>query len=141
VFYLAPTKKILTMNSINELSEITIGLCIKIHKKLGVGLFESVYETVLCHELSKNAIPFACQQPIPVYYDDIKMDVGFRADIIIDNKLLIEIKSIEGIAPVHKKQVLTYLTLTNLEVGLLINFNVEILKNGITRLYNKNYNK
>lgn len=129
------------MLEINELSEIIIGLCIKIHRTLGVGLFESVYETVLCYELAKNEIPFVCQHPIPVYYDDIKMDVGFRADFIIDNKLLIEIKSIETIAPVHKKQVLTYLTLTNIEIGLLINFNTEILKNGITRLYNKNYIK
>ena len=129
------------MNTINQLSEIVIGLCIKIHKTLGAGLFESVYETVLCYELSRNAIPFVCQHPVPVYYDNVKMDVGFRADIIVDNKLLLEIKSIEAIAPVHKKQVLTYLTLTNVEVGLLINFNVEILKDGITRLYNKNYKK
>jgi len=129
------------MNTINQLSEIVIGLCIKIHKTLGAGLFESVYETVLCYELSRNAIPFVCQHPVPVYYDDVKMDVSFRADIIVDNKLLLEIKSIEAIAPVHKKQVLTYLTLTNVEVGLLINFNVEILKDGITRLYNKNYKK
>jgi GxxExxY protein len=76
---------------------------------------------------------------LPVYYDDIKMDVGFRADIIVENKLLVEIKSIETIAPVHKKQVLTYLTLSNLEIGLLINFNNDLLKDGITRLYNKNY--
>jgi GxxExxY protein len=127
------------MKSINELSEMVIGLCIKIHKTLGVGLFESVYETVLCHELSKNKIPFLCQHPVPVYYDGIKMDVGFRADLIIEEKLLVEIKSIEAIAPVHKKQVLTYLTLTNLEIGLLINFNNDLLKDGITRLYNKNY--
>lgn len=129
------------MYTINQLSETLIGLSIKIHKTLGAGLFESVYETVLCYELSKNEIPFVCQHPIPVYYDDVKMDIGFRADVIVDNKLLIEIKSIETIAPVHKKQVLTYLTLTNIEIGLLINFNVDILKDGITRLYNKNYNQ
>ena len=129
------------MDTINELTEIVIGLCIQIHRKLGVGLFESVYETVLCYELSKNEIPFLCQHPLPVYYEDIKMEVGFRADLIIDNKLLIEIKSVEIIAPVHKKQVLTYLSLANLEIGLLINFNNELLKNGITRLYNKNYIK
>lgn len=75
------------MDTINELSEIIIGLCIKIHKTLGVGLFESVYETVLCYELSKNEIPFVCQHPIPVYYENVKMDVGFRADLIIDNPL------------------------------------------------------
>ena len=129
------------MDTINDLSEIVIGLCIKIHKTLGVGLFESVYETVLCYELSKLEIPFVCQHPIPVYYEDVKMEVGFRADIIVDNKLLVEIKSIETLAPVHKKQVLTYLTLGNLEIGLLINFNNELLKDGITRLYNKNYIK
>ena len=127
------------MYTLNDLSEIFIGICIKVHKTLGVGLFESVYETVLCYELAKQEIPFVRQHPVTVYYDDVKMDVGFRADIIIDNKLLVEIKSIETIAPVHKKQVLTYLTLTNIEIGLLINFNVDMLKDGITRLYNKNY--
>lgn len=127
------------MNTLNELTEQIIGICIKIHRTLGPGLFESVYENVLCYELSKANIPYQCQESIPVYYDDIKMEVGFRADIIIDNKLLIEIKSIETIAPVHKKQVLTYLALANLEIGLLINFNAELLKEGITRLYNKTY--
>ena len=129
------------MNPLNELSETVIRLCIKIHKSLGVGLFESVYETVLCYELSQNEIPFLCQHPIPVYYENVKMDVGFRANIIVDHKLLIEIKSIEAISSVHKKQVLTYLTLANIEIGLLINFNNEMLKDGITRLYNKNYVK
>jgi GxxExxY protein len=129
------------MQSINELSEIVIGLCIKIHRSLGIGLFESAYETVLCYELTKNEIPFVCQPPIPVYYDKIKMDVGFRADVIIKNRLLVEIKSIESISAVHKKQVLTYLTLANLEIGLLINFNNEMLRQGITRLYNKNYSR
>jgi len=129
------------MQAINELSEIIIGLCIKIHKSVGIGLFESVYETILCHELTKNAIPFVCQHPIPVYYEDVKMDAGFRADMIVDNKLLVEIKSIEAVSSVHKKQVLTYLTLAKLEVGLLVNFNSELLKDGITRLYNKNYAK
>jgi len=93
----------------------------------------------LYYELSKNNIPFVCQHPIPVYYENIKMEVGFKADIIIENKLLIEIKSIDTIARLHKKQILTYLTLANLEIGLLINFNNEMLKDGITRLYNKNY--
>ena len=129
------------MNTINELTKAVISLFIKIHKPLGIGLFESVYETVLCYELSKNNIPFVCQRPIPVYYENIKMDVGFRADIILENKLLIEIKSIETIVPIHKKQALTYLSLANLEIGLLINFNDEMLKDGITRLYNKNYSR
>jgi GxxExxY protein len=102
-------------------------------------LFESVYEEAICYELLKQGISLTCQQAIPVHYEQIKMEVGFRADIIIDAQLLIEIKSIDIIAPVHKKQVLTYLTLTGLPLGLLVNFNSELLKDGITRLYNKNF--
>ena len=86
-------------------------------------------------------MPFVCQHPVPVYYESIKMEAGFKADVIIEDKLLIEIKSIETIVPIHKKQALTYLSLANLEIGLLINFNDEMLKDGITRLYNKNYSR
>ena len=92
------------MTTLNELTETAIALCIKIHKTLGSGLFESVYETVLCYELSKNNIPLVCQHLIPVYYENIKMEARFRADITIENKLLIEIKSIETIARIHKNK-------------------------------------
>lgn len=123
----------------DKLTEKVIGLCIQIHNQPGVGLFESVYETVLCFELGAAGIQYESQVPIPVFYKEVKMDVGFRADIIINRQLLLEIKSIEHVAPVHKKQVLTYLSLASIPIGLLINFNTGLLKDGITRLFNKNF--
>lgn len=113
-----------------------IDAAIKVHKTLGPGLFESVYEEVLAYELTKRGLVVERQVAIPVFYDALKMDIGFRADLLVDRTLIIEIKSVEEIKPVHKKQVLTYLRLTNNKIGLLINFNEELLKNGITRLYN-----
>lgn len=120
----------------NELSKIVVGLCLKIHKSLGPGLLESVYEEVLCYELTKLGLNFKRQQGIIVEYEGIKMDLGFRADIIIEDKIIVELKSIEAIAPVHHKVLLTYLRLTNLKLGLLINFNVELIKDGIKRVVN-----
>lgn len=120
----------------NEISSIVIGICIDIHKRLGPGLFEKVYEEVLTYELRKNNITFARQKPIPVIYDALKMDVGFIADVIVDNKVLLELKSVENIHNVHKKQLLTYLRLSDLKLGLLINFNESLLKDGITRIVN-----
>jgi len=120
----------------NELSKIIVDCCFKIHTKLGAGLLESVYEEVLFYELTKRNLGCARQVEIPVTYDDIKMNIGFRSDIIVDNKVIIEIKSVETILPVHQKQLLTYLKLTDLKLGLLINFNVDLIKNGITRIVN-----
>lgn len=120
----------------NELSKIVVGLCLKIHKTLGPGLLESVYEEVLCYELSTLGLRFNRQQGIVVVYEGMKMDLGFRADIIIEDKLIVELKSVEAIAPVHPKIVLTYLRLTNIKLGLLVNFNVELMKNGIKRIVN-----
>jgi len=120
----------------NELAKIVVGLCLKIHKVLGPGLLESVYEEVLCFELSKLGLKLNRQQGIVVMYEGIKMDLGFRADMIIEDKLIVELKSIETIAPVHSKIVLTYLRLTNKKLGLLINFNVELIKDGIKRIVN-----
>lgn len=100
-------------------------------------MFESVYEEIFCHEWSKKGIPFRRQQEIPLVHEEIRMEIGFRADVILDNKVIIEIKSIESLADVHFKQVLTYLKLTNLKLGLLINFNVVLLKDGIKRIANK----
>ena len=117
-----------------ELSSTIIGICIKVHEKLGPGLLESVYEEVICYELRKHGLEYKRQSPVPVYYDDIKMDVGFRADIIVENKIVLEIKSVEAITKVFLKTVLTYLRFTEVEVGLLVNFNVTLLKDGITRL-------
>lgn len=121
----------------NQISKIVIGSCIKIHQKLGPGLFESVYENILFYELSKiQKLKVIRQQGIPVIYDDINFEIGFRADLIIENKVLIELKSVESIHDVHKKQVLTYLRLSNLKLGLLINFNESLLSKGITRIVN-----
>ncbi|MGN6400552.1 MAG: GxxExxY protein [Flavisolibacter sp.] len=124
----------------NKITGEIIEAAIKIHNELGPGLFESVYEEVLAYESTKKGLLVERQKPIAVHYESVKMDVGFRADLIVEREIVVEIKSIEGIAPVHKKQVLTYLRLTNLKIGLLINFNEELLKNGITRLFN-NYAK
>lgn len=120
----------------NALSEIILGKCIKIHKALGPGLFESVYEEVLSYELKKEGIKIQSQVIIPIIYDKLKMKNGFIADLIVDNKVIIEIKSIEKVLPVHKKQILTYLKLTGIKLGLLINFNENLLKDGITRIVN-----
>ena len=116
------------------MSEIIIGKCIKIHSKLGPELFESVYKTILFYELSKDSIYCERQKPISVHYDNIKIDLGFIADRIVENKVLLELKSIENILNVHKKQLLTYLKLTGLKLGLLINFNSNLVKDGITEL-------
>jgi len=121
----------------NELSKIIVDRCLKIHKKLGPGLLESVYEEVLFYELTKSNIKCQRQVGIPVTYDDITMDLGFRADLVVERKVILELKSVENIMPVHKKQLLTYLKLTGMKLGLLINFNVELIKNGITRTVNK----
>jgi len=120
----------------NELSRIIVDKCIKIHRALGPGLLESVYEELLAYELFKENTKFARQIGIPVNYDEIKMDLGFRADLIVGDKVILELKSVENILPVHKKQLLTYLKLTNLKLGLLINFNVALIKDGITRIVN-----
>ena len=108
--------------------------CYKIHTKLGPGLLESVYEEVICYELKKMEISYKRQQGIPIVYDEVRLNLGFRADIIVENKVMLEVKSIEAVAPIHSKTVLTYMRFTGLEVGLLVNFNVALLKSGITRL-------
>jgi GxxExxY protein len=120
----------------NELSKIIVDAAFKIHTTLGPGLLESVYEAVLAYELERRGCNVIKQQPIPVVYEDVKLDVGFRADLIVNHKVIIEIKSIEAIAPVHSKQLRTYLRLTDLHLGLLINFNVDLIKDGIKRVVN-----
>ena len=120
----------------NELSKIIVNCCYRVHTTLGPGLLESVYEETLAYELIKNSLSIKRQQGIAVLYEQIKMDLGFRADLIVNDKVIIEIKSIECIAPVHQKQVLTYLKLTGIKLGLLINFNEALIKNGIQRIVN-----
>jgi GxxExxY protein len=120
----------------NQLSGIIVDTCYHIHVTLGPGLLESVYEEILYYELCQKGLKVTRQQAIPVVWDDIRLDQGFRADLIVEHKVLIEIKSIKAIAPVHQKQVLTYLRLSRLKLGLLINFNEALIKNGITRIVN-----
>ena len=120
----------------NEISKIVVDCCFKVHTELGPGLLESVYEEVLSYELIKRGLNLERQRGIPVVYDNIKMELGFRADIIVENKIIIELKSIEAIAPVHSKQLLTYLKLSGIKLGLLINFNEALIKDGIKRIVN-----
>ena len=112
-----------------ELTEAVIGAAISVHRELGPGLLESVYEKCLALELTESGLQIAAQKEIPLTFD-----CGFRADLIVENKVLVELKSIDQLLPVHTAQVLTYLKLSNLRTGLLINFNVPLLKNGIKRL-------
>ncbi len=121
----------------NEISKVVFDICVRVHKKYGPGLFESVYEELLCFELDKQKIPFRRQQAVPLIHEEIKMKVGFRADIIVADKVIIEIKSVEVLAEVHYKQVLTYLKLANIKLGMLINFNVLLIKDGIHRIVNR----
>jgi GxxExxY protein len=120
----------------NEIAKLAVDAAFQVHTKLGPGIFEIVYEVTLAHELKKRGLQVARQVPVPIEYDDITFDEGFRADIIVEDKLIIELKSIERVAPVHKKQLLTYLRLTDKRLGLLINFGEELIKNGITRVVN-----
>jgi len=120
----------------NELSKIIVNTAYQIHQKLGPGLLESVYEEIMYYELSKQGFNVERQKGIPVIWDELRMEIGFRADLIIERKVIIELKSVEAIAPVHPKQLLTYLKLTDLKLGLLINFNESLIKNGITRIVN-----
>jgi GxxExxY protein len=120
----------------NELVTVALDIAFRIHKEYGAGLFESVYEELFCFELSKTGIPFKRQQGIPLVHETVKMGVGFRADVVLDGKVIIEIKSIDALADIHYKQVLTYLKLTGLKLGVLINFNTTFLKEGVKRVVN-----
>ena len=120
----------------NELSNIIIGESIYIHKTLGPGLLESVYKECLYYKLIKRELNIVKEKAVPLVFEEIKMECGYRADLIIENKVIVEIKCVDALADIHKAQVLTYLRLTNLKLGLLINFNVVLLKDGIRRIVN-----
>ena len=121
----------------NELATIVVDLCLKIHRKLGPGLLESIYEEVLCYELKHAGLQYERQKKIDVEYEGLKMKLGFRADVIVEKKLIVELKSVEEINPVHMKVLLTYLKITDIRLGLLINFNEALIKDGIKRIVNK----
>ena len=120
----------------NDLSYLIRGADFKVHSALGPGLLESVYELALSHELTKRGLEVRNQVGIPFVYDEINFNIGFRLDIIVNDKVIIEIKSVEDLKDVHHKQLLTYLKLTNKKLGLLINFNVMSVKDGIIRIVN-----
>ena len=121
---------------INNLTGKVIGAAIEVHSALGPGLLESVYEECLCHEFGLQRISYKRQQELPVAYKGAKLDCGYRLDIVVAEKLIIELKSVENIQRIHEAQLLTYLKLTGIKIGLLINFNVALLKDGIKRLDN-----
>ena len=120
----------------NELAKHIVNAAYRIHTTLGPGLLENVYVLTLAWELEQQGLPVVRQSEIPVVYQGTRIEAGFRADLIVENKVIVEIKSVEVLAPVHKKQLLTYLRLTGLHLGLLINFGESILKNGIHRVVN-----
>jgi GxxExxY protein len=120
----------------NELSGLVLDTAIEIHRRLGPGLLESVYQVILAHELTKRGCQVEREVPIPVVWDNLRFELGFRADLTVNNLILVELKSVEQLAPVHKKQVLTYLRITGKKLGLLINFGDELLKNGFHRIIN-----
>jgi GxxExxY protein len=120
----------------SELSKIVVNCAYKVHKSLGPGLLESVYEECLFYELNKTGLKIEKQKALPLIYEEVKLEIGYRIDLIIENKLIVEIKSVETLNDVHFAQLLTYLKLTNSKLGLLINFNVALIKNGIKRIAN-----
>ncbi len=120
----------------NEVAKIIVDVAYQIHTRLGPGLLESVYEAIMKYELRKRGLRAENQVPIPVEWDGKRMDVGFRADLVVENCVIVELKSIEAVAPVHKKILLTYLRIADRRLGLLINFGVELIKNGISRVVN-----
>ncbi|NOX19510.1 MAG: GxxExxY protein [Chlorobi bacterium] len=121
----------------NEISHKIIGIAIELHKKLGPGLLESAYENALAYDLRESGLEVKQQVSMPFEYKEIKLDVGYRLDLLVENKVIIEIKSVETLAPVHYSQLLTYLKLADKRLGLLINFNTKYLKDGIHRIVNK----
>jgi GxxExxY protein len=118
---------------INTLSNVVIGAAIDVHKTLGPGLLETAYETCLCHELDLRGIEYKKQIQLPVKYKSIQLDCGYRLDVLVENKIVIELKSIEKILPIHDAQLLTYLKLGGWQLGMIFNFNVSLLKHGIKR--------
>jgi GxxExxY protein len=122
-----------SVKNLNQLTDTIIGAAMEVHRGLGPGLLESSYEMCLCRELSIRGIPFERQVPIPVEYKGVKLDCGYRANIVVDGAILVEIKAIDSLLPIHDAQLLSYLKLGGWKIGLLINFNVELLKHGLRR--------
>ena len=121
---------------INKLSSKIIGVAIEVHKVLGPGLLESAYEECICHEFNLLPLSFERQKPLPVIYKGITLDCGYRLDVVVENAIILELKSCEKIEPIHRAQLLTYLKLSGLSLGLILNFNMPVMKDGIVRIVN-----
>ena len=121
----------------NQIAAVIVDAALKIHKTLGPGLLESVYQATLGFELRNRGLTVVHQLALPVHYEEVRLDIGFRVDLLVGNKVVVEIKSVEAIVPVHRKQLETYLRLMGKRLGLLINFNVELMKHGIQRVVNR----
>lgn len=121
----------------NQLTEKIIGCAIDVHKALGPGLLESAYEECLCYELSKSNVQFKRQVPIPVVYKEVRLDCGYRIDLVVEDSVIVELKTVEKLLPIHEAQLLTYLKLYKSSLGLLINFNVPVIKDGVKRIVNQ----
>jgi GxxExxY protein len=121
----------------NEIATIIVDVAYTVHKQLGPGLLESVYEAIMAYELRKRGLRTIHQQALPVIHEKVRMDIGFRADLVVEGKVIVEIKSLEILAPVHKKQLLTYLRVADKRLGLLVNFGEALIKDGITRVVNR----
>jgi GxxExxY protein len=120
----------------NEIAKVIVDAAFKIHKQIGPGLLESAYEALMVHELTKRGLRVVTQQPVEMTYEGVRIEVAFKADLIVEDKVIVELKSLEKVAPVHARQLLTYLRLTNMRLGLLINFGAAQIKNGIVRVVN-----
>ncbi|MEJ2648574.1 MAG: GxxExxY protein [Sedimentisphaerales bacterium] len=120
----------------NEIGKIIVDASLKVHKELGPGLLELVYEVILAHELERRELKVRRQVPVPINYEWIKFQEGFRADLVVEDKVIVELKSVENVSGAHKKQEQTYLRLTGKKLGFLLNFNTELMKDGITRIVN-----
>ena len=120
----------------NEIGRIIVDAAVKVHRALGPGLLESVYEVILAHELQRRGLRVERQVPVAIVFEGLKFDEGFRADLIIEDKVIIELKSVERATPAHKKQIQTYLRLTGKKLGFLLNFGEALMKDGITRAVN-----
>ena len=120
----------------NEIAKVVVDAALAVHRELGPGLFESVYEVVLAYELESRSLTVQRQVPVPITYKGVHFDEGFRADIIVEGKVILELKSVEAVSNAHKKQMLTYLRLTGMKLGFLLNFGAGLMKDGITRIAN-----
>ena len=118
----------------NELSDRVIGHAIEVHRHLGPGLLESAYEECLCYELTKAGLAYERQLPLPVTYKEIRLDVAYRIDLVVDRRLIVEVKTVERLLPIHEAQLITYLRLSGIQIGLLLNFHTPALKDGLRRL-------